>query len=250
MSQLDDIMRGKGMRVMRRLTSRSKFRASQALTFIGNNSNLHHDSKNKNINNVLNDTKVNNNYVVSTDVEYYRKYLYCLSELQEIRLSSSEETLRYALNLKLENQMLCPLVSSFLPSFVSPTLSFSSQNSEADIDDNCSSSNNNGIKSNANPHSLVRTWIHDEGVHEEVVELSRDVLIIAEHYEESIWFLLYDHMIEKKQYRAILQTTLMIMNKHIFRELFFGSLGVEVLKIILKIVYESIEKSEKVFFFN
>jgi hypothetical protein len=74
-----------GTRTMRRLTSRSRFRAAQSLLFANTpTQNL------KNQNSQLHDTK---------SMQCIRNYVFCLAELHELRLPCGESTVAYAIGL-------------------------------------------------------------------------------------------------------------------------------------------------------
>lgn len=180
-------MRGKGIRVMRRLTGRSRLRSALALRFLG----LSHTGNGSDCS--LPD---------SSDLGNYVSYLYCMSEMHEIRLTSSEDSLLQAFGFRLEEY-------------------------------NLHSVDSNAIKGCANPRSLVRTWIQDEGIHLEVVELSRDLLLLCNVTDESIWYYLIDHMLKCGLQRVLCVTCTMIIHRNILTEICFGSIGLEVLKALI-----------------
>jgi hypothetical protein len=79
-------------------------------------------------------------------------YLFCLAELQELRLPSSEETLADAIGFTADIPAGEATATSSAPVIVTPS---------------------------PNPSPLVSTWLHDEGHHSDVCELARDVLLVA-----------------------------------------------------------------------
>ena len=62
----------------------------------------------------------------------------------------------------------------------------------------------------ANAPLLVRTWLHDEGQHVEVVELGRDALFAAGVGEVGAWSTLLLHMQSRGMTRALVQTWLLL----------------------------------------
>lgn len=125
---------GTGARSQRRLTARSKLRGIQAIFFVGHTS-------------ASELSRSTNTSKRRPDLCSLRGYLFCLAELQELRLPSSEETLAEAVGFSL---------SSF------------------PVDDSTPVS-----ASPPNPYPLVSTWLHDEGHHSDVCELARDVILAA-----------------------------------------------------------------------
>ncbi len=80
-TQLDSVTRGKGVRVMRRLTARSKYRSVQSLFYL--------------------QSATAQSVLIMAELTSYKSCLYCLSELQEIRLPCSEESLLDAMGMKI-----------------------------------------------------------------------------------------------------------------------------------------------------
>lgn len=133
LNQLVAVSKGTGARSQRRLTARSKLRAVQAVLFTGHVMPLHQTGQN------------------CFDFKSLRSlggYLFCVAELQELRLPSSEETLADAIGFNIR---------------------------EATGE----GSSDSPVKLFPNPSPLVNTWIHDEGHHSDVCELARDVLLSA-----------------------------------------------------------------------
>jgi hypothetical protein len=120
-TQLNTVYRGQSVKSMRRLTSRSKFRAIQAINFlnIGNEYEL--------LSTITGDKLYVDNFNDSSllKLDQLKLYLYCLSELQELRLPLSEETLLMSLGLLDNGEINSRLV--------------------------------------CNPSPLIKTWIYDEG---------------------------------------------------------------------------------------
>lgn len=180
---------------MRRLTARSRFRAAQSLVY------LRFNAANEGL------------FESYSDLNRYQQFLYCLSEMQEIRLSCTEESLMDALDYKLSDFVLLPTTTD-------------------------------GGKSSArtDAKSLVRTWIHDEGTHVEVVELARDVQFITNKEDDAQWYFLLSHMLSKGQERVLLQTLSLLHKTAVFRDLCFGLIGGQLLQRVVKIQTEGVEK--------
>jgi hypothetical protein len=165
--QLDMIMRGTN-KVMRRITSRSRLRASMA---------IYHQ---------LNQVSVKS---VGVDVFNYLRYLYCLAEMQELRLSSTEQSLSMALGLTF-----------------SATSSAESENKQA-ASPVATIVSQNTLLTYQSTRSLLFTWLHDEGHHCAVVELARDVLLLSPRPTDiAILGKLVKHMIDHQFDRCILVT--------------------------------------------
>jgi hypothetical protein len=181
---------------MRRLTARSKYRAAQALSFL-------------------------HNAQTSSDVEeikLYRSFLYCLCELQEIRLPCSEQSLLDAMGLKVDDFKITSVSGDASRPFAA-----------------------------ADPRSLVRTWLHDEGAHVEVVELARDLLVVTDFQETGAWHLLMGHMAARGMHRSLFETLLLIHSSPAFADLAFGMMGAEMLNSLAKTNAEAIARAEQVF---
>lgn len=200
-TQLNTVYRGQSIRSMRRLTSRSKFRAIQAINFlnIGNEYEL--------LSTITGDKlcvdNINDSSLLKLDK--LKLYLYCLSELQELRLPCSEETLLMSLGLL-----------------------------------------DNGLKHDShicNPSPLIKTWIYDEGNHIEVIDLSRDLLIVCDINDISIWENLLNHMDQKSQLRNFFVTLVIIRNKSIFLSLCRNQALLSlIMKIVMKCCVDIINK--------
>ena len=67
-----------------------------------------------------------------------------------------------------------------------------------------------GRAQGANAPLLVRTWLHDEGNHVEVVELGRDALLAAGVVEAGAWTSALLHMQSRGMTRALVQTWLLL----------------------------------------
>jgi hypothetical protein len=133
------VSKGSGARSQRRLTARSKFRAIQAILFTGNNRSSSSSSNGGGGN--------------AAALRSLGGYLFCLAELQELRLPSSEQTLADAVGFSLATlDETADTTASSSTSIVTPT---------------------------PTPSPLVSTWLHDEGHHSDVCELARDVLLAA-----------------------------------------------------------------------
>lgn len=185
-------MRGKGIRVMRRLTARSKFRAAQALFFLQSAATTTSSSADR------------------FELTQHKSFLYCLAELQEIRLSCAEDSLLDALGMKISDGVIA-----------------------------C-------VPSGADPRALVRTWLHDEGSHVDVVELARDLLVVTHFQDAGIWYQLVGHMTAKGLNRSLFQTMLMIECSPVFSDVCFGMLGSDVLAALVKIIADVVDRSDQV----
>lgn len=194
-AQLDSVIRGKGVRVMRRLTARSKYRAAQSLFYL--------------------QSATLNSAAAMTELTSYKSYLYCLSELQEIRLPCTEESLLDAMGLKIVDFKMTTVAAC-------------------------------GEPSAADPKALVRTWIHDEGAHTEVVELARDLLVTTRYQDAGIWFHLVGHMVAKGMHRALLQSLLMVRGAAVFADMCFGMLGSDIVASLAKVCADATARAEQV----
>lgn len=143
--------------VLRRLTGRSRFRAAQALSFIP--PLILSNSSGKSI--------------MTHDVPLFRDFLYCLAEMQEIRLTTSEESLLEALGLMMDGNQLSKLVNDSL--------------------------------SLAHCRSLIMTWIHDESDQLDVIELSKDLYNISKLQDLDVLIRLLQKMLERKYARTLFQ---------------------------------------------
>lgn len=163
--------KGAGARSQRRLTARSKFRAIQGLFFLDITTRKQSLDLEV-IQDLPEETKkclfaLDNNKLMGR----LRGFLYCLAELQELRLPCSEDTLADALGFDLGDSVEGTQASK-----------------------------------RANPSSLVSTWLHDEGHDSAVCELSRDVLIIAKSADMRLWGQLWTHMLQRGYTRAVIHT--------------------------------------------
>lgn len=195
-AQLDSVIRGKGVRVMRRLTARSKYRAAQSLFYL--------------------QSATPHSVAAMAELTSFKSYLYCLSELQEIRLPCSEESLLDAMGLKIVD-------------FKMVTLGVGAENASA-----------------VDPKALVRTWIHDEGAHTEVVELARDLLVATRYRDAGIWFHLVGHMVAKGMHRALLQSLLMVRGAAVFADMCFGMMGSDIVTALARICADATVRAEQV----
>jgi hypothetical protein len=205
--------RGAGARSQRRLTARSKFRAIQGLMFLDKASRrLNWDEQ------VMYDMPEETRKALSVLdnsrlMGRLRGYLYCLAELQELRLPCSEETLADAIGFDLVE----------------------------------SSSGGVSQSRQANPSSLVNTWLHDEGDDSAVCELSRDVLIIAKYADVRLWGHLWTHMLQRGYARAVAHTFVALRPFGIIPSLIRDSyIASEVIETMLTLADDIAERSEQV----
>lgn len=213
MAQLDTVLRGKGVRVMRRLTARSKYRACQALYYLelaGCNSSP--------------SLPMDSHADTMDELTLFRDYLYCLSEMNEIRLSCSEESLQASMSVRIDGD--CSI-----------------HRTVAVVEEQFSS---NASALPADPRSLVRTWLHDEGAHCEVVELCRDLLLICRVDDVVVWYQLLQHMVAKCQTRSLQQTLLMVHNTRFFCELSFGVQALDFMQHLSKSLSDTTERIAQV----
>jgi hypothetical protein len=161
-AQLQAVVLGKGAKSQRRLTIRSRLRAAFALQLIVTNA----DSTIKRISasaqsssSVTSSAQTSKNTeetssVGDSSLELNRMvpFLECLAELQETRLPCSEEVLMDA---------LCspPSLSSTFPSSSSSSLVAAVTDKEKEKEKKAA---------RTDVRVLVRTWLHDEGSHQEV----------------------------------------------------------------------------------
>ena len=159
--QLQAVVLGKGTKSQRRLTTRSRLRAAFALQLIlatggdsssdntsssadassGSHSNINNSIDRPGDSDKLNSIKCNGfikiSAHISPEVPKLIPFLFCLAELQETRLSCSEEALLEALTWK-RSESQATLQGSV------------------------------GSHARTDARLLVRTWLHDEGYHREV----------------------------------------------------------------------------------
>lgn len=204
LERLDATMRGKMNRPVRRLTARSRFRAAQALTFLR--------SANEFSTADTHETAASSN----EELSLFRRFLFCLSEMQEIRLPCSEESLLNAMALKLDNHRLLRATSI------------------------------SGSSIKSDPSALVRTWLHDEGGHVAAVELARDLLLSTSYFETSVWFQLVNHMVAQRQFRSLFQTLLLLSRSHIFTDICFSMLGKSLVDGFAHQVKDCVDKVQQV----
>lgn len=199
------------------MTARSKFRAVQAILFLPQLPQVVEKGENFNEEQLkwlplLRDM----NYLYSL-----RGYLYCLAELQELRIPCSEETLAYAL------QHDTNAYSSGTHSG-STTTTKSSELSDQII-------------------SLVNTWIHDEGHHSDVCELSRDLLLVSSCWNPQIWLKLISHVLNRNFVRLLFHTLVILQKFSLFSILLSdGYLYKLIADAIYRSSYDITEKLEQV----
>ena len=130
------VSKGSGARSQRRLTARSKLRAIQAVLFTGHSPPVCTPNSSG---------TASGTGPVQVPVRALGGFLFCLAEMQELRLPSTEATLAAAVGFHLGEADAMASPSEVVP----------------------------------NPSPLVSTWLHDEGHHADVCELARDVLLAA-----------------------------------------------------------------------
>lgn len=155
----------------RRFTSRSKFRAIQALRFFPSCENVVFNSNDNN--NII-------SYVWTPEDNDLWRFLFCISELQELRLPCSEETLGESIGVSLTDHQ--PIIT---PS---------------------------GMPGIHDPRLLIRTLLRDEGHQTEVSELCRDILLcsMSSQTGHDIWIDLIVHMEMNGHHRCLLDTMLIL----------------------------------------
>lgn len=143
----------------RKLTARNRFRAAQALKFIP--SYMHDPANTSNLSKIV--------------VNCYRNFLYCLSEMQEIRLTTSEDSLVESMGFKILDNSTNFLV-------VSPQ------------------------KDSVHLRSLILTWIYDEGSQVDVVELARDLFVLTNSQDVEVLHKMIQQMITSNFGRTLYST--------------------------------------------
>lgn len=172
-TQLDIIMRGAN-RTLRRITTRSRYRAAVA---------VHH------FRHLLSTTTSASAVPVAQDTADYCRYLYCLAEMHEIRLTSTDSSLQSALGLKLVD----PSSNSAVPTAVGTSNQLlASAESVQSI--------------TLHTRSLIITWLHDEGLQVSVVELARDLFFLAPHQDAQVLQRLVKHLVDHDLRRSLLTT--------------------------------------------
>lgn len=159
-------MRGQGPKGMLRMTARSRYRAALASKLLNTSSD---------------DTTIQN-------INSYKSFFCCFSEMQEIRLPCMEESLLYAFGYQK----------------IDGNLQF--------VDDKTTDRVSTVI-------SLVRTWLLDEGTYCETAELCRDLLLCCNLSDVAIWEELLQHMLKENQKRSLILTLVMITNSTIYSTL-------------------------------
>ena len=166
--QLQAVVQGKGAKSQRRLTTRSRLRAAFALQLLASGT----ETTNKDVARDVTATAAaaaKISLIGATDgspaaaaeehplpdLNCMMPFLECLAELQETRLPCSEEALMDALR----PSMSCATTASFL-SPLSSSLSSSSVAVKGKMKEQ--------RHARADARALVRTWLHDEGYHQEV----------------------------------------------------------------------------------
>lgn len=200
------VSKGTGARSQRRLTARSKLRAIQAILFTKHAVPPSREG-----------CKDGSNV---SSVRSLGRYLFCLAEQQELRLSCSEETLADAVGFSLSD--------SFVDS-------------------------GGGTP---NPSPLVSTWLHDEGHHSDVCELARDVLLSASAAMPCaapgiidkltpLWTSLFSCMVRHGHIKALIHS-LSICDHKIF--LIFGnpSLNSDIFRILVRVADDAAIRIQQV----
>jgi hypothetical protein len=212
---MDSVLRGRGVRVMRRLTARSKHRAAQALYFLQPFVPL--TAAPTAAAGGGGDAGAGAGAGGMADLGQFKAYLYCLAEMQELRLPCSEDSLLDAMGLRVLDFRIVPAAGGGAAGAVG-----------------------------ADPRALVRTWIHDEGVHSEVVELARDLLLCTQYQDLTIWYQLISHMVGRGFHRSLFQTLLVLQGSSLFADLCFGAMGAELLALLARVNSEATERTEQV----
>ena len=143
---------GNQVRTFKRFTSRSRLRASIALLLFPYSISTNVTGSSINVSTDLN------------DILNYTNYLYCLSEMQEIRLSSSEDSLLDALGYMNEITTK-PSTNTTIVQLRDKILS------------GVTGTNTTSFSPLSSGRSLILTWLHDEGQHRDVIELAADVFV-------------------------------------------------------------------------
>lgn len=165
--QLHSIVRLVGNKPMKRLTTRSRLRAVLALLRLGYGQQQEHDDN---------------------DMSLYGRLLYCLAEMHEIRLTTSDEALMNGLGLQIIDE----------PNKVLQEM--------------------NDVRS-LNTRAIIMTWLHDEGEHDDVVELARDVFFLSPQQDWQVMIKLLKHMAEHDMKRVLLSTIMLMEEKGMLKKL-------------------------------
>ena len=200
--QMESVARANANRTVRRFTSRSRLRAVLAVVF------LHYEWRQRD------GTREESKAIGCQEkneisLSSLTAFLLCLSELQQIRLTCTEETLEMAIK--------------------------QARFSVAEA-----------VKSSVDVLSLVRTWLYDEGTHSDVSELCRDVLLAAKCCSEDIWSTLILHMEQNGQLRSLLTTIMIIRDKMLLFNLFSGPIRLSIIRLLATVCVEASERSEQV----
>ena len=161
--QLQAVVQGKGAKSQRRLTTRSRLRAAFALQLLASVT----ETTSKDVARDITATATAKISLIGAaegspaaaaeeqalnDLNCMMSFLECLAELQETRLPCSEEALMDALR---------PSMSyTTTASFSSPSSSSSAATVKGKMKEQ--------RHARADARALVRTWLHDEGYHQEV----------------------------------------------------------------------------------
>lgn len=176
LQQLDVIMRGVN-RNLRRITTRSRFRAAIAVHYFQKAIFLD--------NNTIQPTP-ELSLPPTADTYDYLKYLYCLSEMHELRLTSAETSLQSALGIKLVEVATETTTSG---NTTGPTNRLVPTTIDA--------------STVLHTRSLIITWLHDEGGQVSVVELARDLFFLAPKQDPTVLHKLFRHMLDQDFRRSV-----------------------------------------------
>ena len=165
---------------LRRFTARSRLRASLALSFLSTSLGASAIASTASIAPVSAEER---NVLQRGDIADYLAYYYLLAEIQEIRLSTSEEIILNCLSFQM---ILSSQSSSGQANQSADTNRIVHRSSLASSTINgglMALSSASSLKNDFNHlKSLISTWIHDEGKLQDTIELSCDLLYFYYFY--------------------------------------------------------------------
>lgn len=195
---LDELMRGK-IKNFKRFNIKSRLRSSIALYLFNTNK-----------------SSIINSFLYTEDISFYFHFLYCLSELQEIRLGLPEETLLSAFGFKLDSSYQIHFIDSSYSSDNTNNLISSTFNPTNFFTPSLSLHNN---FSNHPGRSLVLTWLHDEVFDDlklkRFLELIKDLIFLTNLNHLDIFALLIEKLNKKSMYSSILSTLILLENNYL-----------------------------------
>eukprot|EP01033_Poteriospumella_lacustris_P010160 gene10160-7247_t len=180
LQQLDAIMRGAN-RTLRRITTRSRYRAALA---------VHYFQQQSSSSSVVDSDGSSQGFsALATDTLEYTRYLYCLAEMHELRLTSTEMSLQSALGLKVVE------ISAGGAAGTAAVVGPSNRLVSVGVAEETATA--------LHTRSLIITWLHDEGLQVSVVELARDLFFLAPKQDPQVLTKLFRHMLDHDLRRSV-----------------------------------------------